>query len=713
MLLEGVQEDLTVTTTEKRRLELLYGNEEEREREEKRGTNTETPIFNITKSTNTEGSETETTDVDGSLVLLETQIPNAMEHIHTSINNSLSSSSENSSLDVPIVSTENDSTTNNLQKYEDLEKKNNLNNKTSQRNDICEEEKNEIENDDANDLVFINTQIHGKLEELNDKCNRIKRFKSNLQSYNHDNSGNTNKAICKESSFFKKKDLKTITSINTMNYLNNKTNNNRKGNNIRRDSKSSKVIALLSGKKNKIKDVFDKILLKKDNTDNTNETNVSLPRERTTYDEDEWLFILQLMKENLMIQPSKEEILTLRKELYSEYVNKRLCNASNDACEQSESPLIWEKSQDIPETSILYELYNENCSISAATGTSTSRNNQNRNNNSNILMSLSQAMYDNDTKSKDEETNTYTNNIPIDSQESLSSDLSVIENSTAEEEGSKIFFDEKGSNLDTLNTMLNNDTQFYTPFETPFRSPSKSAINSLKNDDDDKNSTYNGIKIQVPATRTNTIGSTLAPCDLSFPITTDIIANDNRKDTENTSSTSSISVIPDSQDDEQDDTTLFIQEAEVFISPVKVENRNRNSPLKTNSDKITLFVADSNTDSSKKDSTPPPKASELRIQLKEIGLKTRNSSTSIMLESLELFRSQSYSSKNDIFDEITKILLLKSDNDEEDFLQKIYCFQPLSFNAFHTYLKLHNSIFQFVDESTIKEWADNQGICFK
>lgn len=110
---------------------------------------------------------------------------------------------------------------------------------------------------------------------------------------------------------------------------------------------------------------------------------------------------------------------------------------------------------------------------------------------------------------------------------------------------------------------------------------------------------------------------------------------------------------------------------------------------------------------------PPtlPSTQVLRESLKTIGLKPCRSRTQ-MLEYMDIV-SQNLNSQNDmdkkqeIFNELNSLV-----EQTPAILEKVYTFEPLSLVELSGLLAHKNPFLDYVDESTIREWADRQGICF-
>ena len=110
---------------------------------------------------------------------------------------------------------------------------------------------------------------------------------------------------------------------------------------------------------------------------------------------------------------------------------------------------------------------------------------------------------------------------------------------------------------------------------------------------------------------------------------------------------------------------------------------------------------------------PPtlPSTQVLRESLKTIGLKPCRSRAQ-MLEYMDIV-SQNLNSQNDmdkkqeIFNELNSLV-----EQTPAILEKVYTFEPLSLVELSGLLAHKNPFLDYVDESTIREWADRQGICF-
>ncbi|KAL3231050.1 hypothetical protein RNJ44_00689 [Nakaseomyces bracarensis] len=105
---------------------------------------------------------------------------------------------------------------------------------------------------------------------------------------------------------------------------------------------------------------------------------------------------------------------------------------------------------------------------------------------------------------------------------------------------------------------------------------------------------------------------------------------------------------------------------------------------------------------------------ELRQKLTDIGLKPARLKSHIVssLEAASQIKTvnekMGISSKNETFLHLTNLV-----EQDSDLLAKIYCFQPISISELISKLKEQDAFVDFIDESTLKEWADLQGICIR
>ncbi|CCD26030.2 Slx4p NDAI_0G02530 [Naumovozyma dairenensis CBS 421] len=108
---------------------------------------------------------------------------------------------------------------------------------------------------------------------------------------------------------------------------------------------------------------------------------------------------------------------------------------------------------------------------------------------------------------------------------------------------------------------------------------------------------------------------------------------------------------------------------------------------------------------------------KLRDSIRSLGLKPVRSKSE-MIESLQLASSQlgeknsnqdeMMVNKKQLFEHITKIV-----RDDEMMMDKIICFEPILIQELLERLIKLDPFIEIVDTSTIREWADSQGVCLK
>ncbi|CCH58197.1 hypothetical protein TBLA_0A04010 [Henningerozyma blattae CBS 6284] len=108
-------------------------------------------------------------------------------------------------------------------------------------------------------------------------------------------------------------------------------------------------------------------------------------------------------------------------------------------------------------------------------------------------------------------------------------------------------------------------------------------------------------------------------------------------------------------------------------------------------------------------------AQKLRVSMKTIGLKPLRSKSE-MLQALsaaaELFPNDNILDDTQRKEEIHKLLTNLIRNSPR-LLEKVYCFEPLFLDSLIDELVSMNPFVDYIDEGSIREWADIQGICLR
>lgn len=105
-------------------------------------------------------------------------------------------------------------------------------------------------------------------------------------------------------------------------------------------------------------------------------------------------------------------------------------------------------------------------------------------------------------------------------------------------------------------------------------------------------------------------------------------------------------------------------------------------------------------------------AQQLRQSMKSLGLKTSRSKHQMLLslqqasQVLEIDSNVQEDQRRDIHNYLTSLV-----QSSPNLLEKVYTFQPIASKELLTRLTEANPFVDVIDEYTIREWADNQGIC--
>ncbi|GAV55129.1 hypothetical protein ZYGR_0AS04520 [Zygosaccharomyces rouxii] len=105
-------------------------------------------------------------------------------------------------------------------------------------------------------------------------------------------------------------------------------------------------------------------------------------------------------------------------------------------------------------------------------------------------------------------------------------------------------------------------------------------------------------------------------------------------------------------------------------------------------------------------------AQQLRQSMKSLGLKTSRSKHQMLhslqqaSQVLEIDNSGQENQRQDIHNYLTSLV-----QSSPALLEKVYTFQPIASKELLTRLTETNPFVDIIDEYTIREWADNQGIC--
>lgn len=163
------------------------------------------------------------------------------------------------------------------------------------------------------------------------------------------------------------------------------------------------------------------------------------------------------------------------------------------------------------------------------------------------------------------------------------------------------------------------------------------------------------------------------------------------------------SIITDSEIEEGGPHTVI--ETESKLSP-------RTSNLVTSPDKRFLSQSPSKIISSM---TPTQSAEKLRQSMRTIGLKPARAKSE-MMEALkaaaELWPHESVPTDEQQKDEIHN-MLTRLIQESPNLLEKVYCFEPIMMDTVIDELAEKNPFIDFIDEASIREWADIQGICLR
>ncbi|CCF59630.1 hypothetical protein KAFR_0H02210 [Kazachstania africana CBS 2517] len=97
---------------------------------------------------------------------------------------------------------------------------------------------------------------------------------------------------------------------------------------------------------------------------------------------------------------------------------------------------------------------------------------------------------------------------------------------------------------------------------------------------------------------------------------------------------------------------------------------------------------------------------ELREKSRELGLKPSRQKSQLV-ESIEFATSKNFTNKHEIFDHLSELIR------QSHLLEKIYRFQPLTFHELFNELVDLDKFTEYLDETTIREWADQNGVIIR